>query len=166
MSNQPSQESSVNLVPKLESTSGVIHSLDSQKQASDSIPDTPKADKVVIFGPSGIEVGPSALHDTGFPYLAKTLGFTPQIIQRMENISSIKEVDEYIIGLAKERNMVDTNNSYESVLRELYKTLGISKLTDPYYALERLQSGIKLLKKQAALYKEQEAVARLLKENQ
>lgn len=93
------------------------------------------------------------------------MGFTQQIIQRMENLPAIKEVDAYILELVKDKNMVDTSSSYESILKELYKTLGISKLTDPYYALEKLQSGIQLLRKQAALRKEQEAINRLLKEN-
>jgi hypothetical protein len=110
------------------------------------------------FAPSGLELGPSAYAETELPFLARELGFKRDIIQKMENLKDIKEVDSYVLSLVTERKLTDTKESYQSILKELYKVLGMTRLHDPFYALEKLHSGIKLLRRQAELRRLQREV--------
>lgn len=57
-------------------------------------------------------------------------------------------VDNYVLGLVKERNWVDTKDSYNRVLTELKTNLGIDPSLQPLIVLERLARGVKLLRLQ------------------
>jgi len=61
---------------------------------------------------------------------------------------ALSSVDSYILGLVKERQWVDTEDSYRSVLTELKQNLGIDARLQPLLALERLSKGVKLLRLQ------------------
>lgn len=61
---------------------------------------------------------------------------------------NLKQVDSFILSLVKERNWVDTKESYESVLQEIKNSLGIHPNLQPLLVLERLSKGVALLRLQ------------------
>lgn len=93
-------------------------------------------------------LGPSAFQGTAQPYLARQYNFSTTEIQQLGLAESIKAVDDYVLGLVKERNWVDTVDSYNRVLTELRSNLGIDQSLQPLIALERLAKGVELLRLQ------------------
>lgn len=62
---------------------------------------------------------------------------------------SLALVDSYVLQLVKERNWVDTGDSYQKILSELKENLGIHPNLQPLLTLERLAKGVALLRLQA-----------------
>ena len=93
-------------------------------------------------------IGPSALEGTESPYLAKVFGFNTTEILQLGLRDSLASVDSFVLALVKERNWVDTTDSYNRVLSELKQNLGIDPSLQPLIALERLAKGVKLLRLQ------------------
>lgn len=91
------------------------------------------------------DLGPSAFEGTESPYLAKVFGFNTTEILQLGLRDPIATVDSFVLALVKERNWVDTTDSYSRVLSELKTNLGIDESLQPLIALERLVKGVKLL---------------------
>lgn len=97
---------------------------------------------------SQVGVGPSAFAGTDRPFLSKVLGFTTTEMRELELLPRVQEVDNYIVGLAKERHWVDTEGVYNQLLDELRTNLGLHRNLEPLRYFELLHRGVRLLRLQ------------------
>lgn len=69
-------------------------------------------------------------------------------MRELELLPRVQEVDNYIVGLAKERHWVDTEGVYNQLLDELRTNLGLHRNLEPLRYFELLHRGVRLLRLQ------------------
>ena len=99
-------------------------------------------------GDKDICPAPSALANSKTPYLARHFKLEGDIIRAEGILPKIKEIDNYILALVKERNWVDNEDSYKDILKEITKSLGLNENLDVLTRLEKLLLGTRLIGKQ------------------
>lgn len=82
------------------------------------------------------------------PFLARQLSIEKDILREANLLKRVQEIDSYIISLVKERQWVDTEESYNAILKEISKSLGLNEHLDLFARIDKLLLGTKLLKEQ------------------
>ena len=99
------------------------------------------------LGDKDITTSPAKLHLSEAPYLARHLKLERDIIKEI-GYPQIREIDSYILSLVKERQWVDTEESYQTILKEISKSLGLNEHLDVFARIDKLLLGTRLLSKQ------------------
>jgi len=63
-------------------------------------------------------------------------------------LPKLQEVDQYILSIVQERKWVDTVESYNDVLKEISKSLGLNEHLDLFARIDKLLLGTRLIKQQ------------------
>jgi hypothetical protein len=101
------------------------------------------------------------MENTNEPFLARQLKLERDILQDTDVLPKLKQIDSYILSLVKERQWVDNEASYQDILKEISKSLGLDEHLDVFARIDKLLMGTKLLKEQRF----HERLAKALKAN-